>query len=146
MKQTTQSGVGTSFHSVTFKATVNELRGILGKPTCDENTGDDKINFEWVMETESGEVFTVYDWKEYRVISENEEIEWHIGGKNEAVTITAREEIKTALKEFYEPLQPDFATLQRLYDAARTREESLTAEVTRLRSLINEFADKIKGV
>jgi len=146
MKQTTQSGVGTSFHSVTFKATVNELRGILGKPTCDENTGDDKINFEWVMETESGEVFTVYDWKEYRVISENEEIEWHIGGRNEAATITAKEEIGKALKEFYNPVSPDITTLQRLYDAARTREENLKAEITRLKSLIYEFADKIKAV
>ncbi len=146
MKQTKQSGVGTSFHSVTFTATVNELWGILGKPRFNENTGDDKINFEWVMKTDGGEVFTVYDWKEYRVISENEEIEWHIGGKNEAATITARDEIGKALKEFYNPESPDIATLQRLYDAARTREENLKAEITRLKSLIYEFAEKIKAV
>jgi hypothetical protein len=43
-------------------------------------------------------------------------------------------------------LQNSPETLQRLYDAARTREENLKAEITRLKSLIYEFADKIKAV
>ena len=51
------------------------------------------------METEGGELFTVYDWKEYRTLDEDEIIEWHIGGYNEASTIDALNEMGSALAE-----------------------------------------------
>lgn len=97
MKPTTQSAVGTSFHNSTVNATVNQLRKILGEPLFEDNKGDDKVNFEWELETEDGEVFTVYDWKEYRSISEDEVINWHIGAKHWTVSNRAEEEIKAAL-------------------------------------------------
>jgi len=49
------------------------------------------------METEAGDVFTVYDWKEYRSLNENEMIEWHIGGMNRAITEQAKREIREAI-------------------------------------------------
>lgn len=97
MKPTTQSANGTSFHSSTVNATVNQLRQILGEPLMEDNTGEDKVNFEWEMETEDGEIFTVYDWKEYRPISKDELIEWHIGAKHWTASNRAEQEIKTAL-------------------------------------------------
>ncbi len=87
---------GTSYHDTTISATVNQLTAAFGEP-YDNNTGEDKVNFEWDMETEDGEVFTIYDWKEYRIISKNEIIEWHIGGHSVEVTEKAAEEIKESL-------------------------------------------------
>ena len=98
MKATFKSATGTSFHNTTFSATVGDLRKILGEPCCEQNDGEDKVNFEWVMETNDGEVFTVYDWKEYHVIDElEEEIDWHIGGNSRNVTEKALKEIEAAL-------------------------------------------------
>lgn len=77
---------GTSWHGAIVKASVNELTGILGDPSCVSNDGMDKTNFEWWMETTNGDVFTVYDWKEYRVLDLDEPITWHIGGHSPGVT------------------------------------------------------------
>lgn len=99
MKQTKQSPVGTSYHMHTISATVNQLKSVLGEPEYNPNDGRDKVNFEWEMETDNGDVFTVYDYKEYRTISEDEIIEWHIGGKSSSVTALAQSEIKNALSE-----------------------------------------------
>jgi hypothetical protein len=54
------------------------------------------------METEEGEVFTVYDWKEGRVLDEDELIEWHIGGHSSFATDLAVNEIAGALNELDE--------------------------------------------
>ena len=97
MKQTDKSADGTSFHDHTFTATVAELRRVLGQPKFESNDGEDKVNFDWIMETEDGEPFTVYDWKEYRTLPEDEVIEWHIGGRSGLTTGQARSEITKAL-------------------------------------------------
>ena len=47
------------------------------------------------METNNGDVFNVYDYKEYRSLPENEVIEWHIGGYNKDVTEQAKREIES---------------------------------------------------
>jgi hypothetical protein len=49
------------------------------------------------METEDGTIFTVYDWKEYRKLNEDEDIEWHVGGHSGLDTMKALEEIEEAL-------------------------------------------------
>lgn len=98
MKKTTKTGIGTSFYKDVFFSSVSDLRKILGEPIYEDNKGDDKVNFEWEMETDNGDVFTVYDWKEYREIDEYEIIEWHIGGDSGAVTADALAEIKNALE------------------------------------------------
>ena len=100
MKQTDKSADGTSFHNHTFTATVDDLRNVLGQPQFESNDGEDKNNFDWIMETEDGEVFTVYDWKEYRRLEEDEVIEWHIGGRSGADTEKALLEIREALMAY----------------------------------------------
>ena len=97
MKKTTKSAGGTSFHDSTFDCSVSTLRKVLGEPVCEYNDGSDKTNFEWEMETEAGDVFTVYDWKEYRSLNENEMIQWHIGGMNRTITEQAKREIREAI-------------------------------------------------
>jgi hypothetical protein len=98
MKQTTKSASGTSFHDDTIFATVSDLRKVLGEPRYQQNDGQDKVNFDWVMETSwSGEVFTVYDWKEGRRLREDEEIEWHIGAHTSAAAQIGCEELEEAL-------------------------------------------------
>lgn len=89
---------GTSYHGITLTASVNELVNVLGEPTYEDNTGEDKVNFEWERETITGNIFTVYDWKEGRAISKDNQIEWHIGGFNSLDEMQAKEEIKAALK------------------------------------------------
>ena len=92
-RKTEKHAGGTSFHDTVLTASVNDIVAILGEPTIEDNTGQDKVNFEWICETENGDVFTIYDWKEYRPISREETIEWHIGGMNRRVTERALSEI-----------------------------------------------------
>ena len=56
-----------------------------------------KVNFEWDMETDEGEVFTIYDWKEYRVLRSDEMITWHIGSKSKSDSNVAERELLKAL-------------------------------------------------
>lgn len=96
-KKTYQSTDGTSFHGVTIRASVEQLTKAFGDPTIVDNTGDDKVNYEWDMETDEGEVFTIYDWKYYRPLRSDESVEWHIGSKSESISREARGEINKAL-------------------------------------------------
>lgn len=99
MKLTTPSSNAPSFHNVTIVTTVNELIRVLGNPQYDSNTGKDKVNFEWECETEDGDVVTIYDWKEYRMIDINEEIEFHLGGREKDHTLKAKDELKELLNK-----------------------------------------------
>jgi len=87
----------TSFHGTVFNASVADLRKILGEPRYKVNDGRDKTNFQWVMETENEKFFTVYDWKSYHSLEEDEIVEWHIGGKSGIDTEEALNEIAEAL-------------------------------------------------
>ena len=97
MHKTNKSTGGTSFHDTIIRTTVHTLRKIMGKPLYISNDGEDKTNYEWVMETNDGDVFTVYDWKEYKIIDEHEIIEFHIGGHSKTVTEQAKNEMYEAL-------------------------------------------------
>jgi hypothetical protein len=94
---TSKNANGTSFHNSTVTATVNDLIFIIGEPTYDDNTGQDKVNIEWVLEDENGNVVTIYDWKEYRKIGMDEKIVWHIGGMSKEITNNAKEEIELVM-------------------------------------------------
>ena len=83
----------TSFHDVTIKTTVNNLVKALGEPQYFDNMGDDKVNVEWVCETKDEDVVTIYDWKEYREIDPDEEIEFHLGGHRSIHTLDAKDEL-----------------------------------------------------
>jgi hypothetical protein len=92
-KKTYKSTDGTSFFGTTIRATVNQLISAFGDPTMDSNWGDDKVNFEWEMETDEGEVFTIYDWKEGRPLGLDEYVVWHIGANSKSVCNTAEREL-----------------------------------------------------
>ena len=93
VEKTEKNTSGTSFHCVTFNANVNDLIKIFGEPTIQDNTGDYKTNFDWHLQTPSGDVFTVYDWKEYRKLNLDETIEWHIGAFSKDVSSEAKAQI-----------------------------------------------------
>jgi hypothetical protein len=99
-KKTNSSTDGTSFQDVTFKASVNQLINVFGEPTIQDNTGEDKTNFEWDMETDEGNVFTTYDWKEYRELDLNEQIEWHIGSRSREISGEAQYEVLRELGNY----------------------------------------------
>lgn len=98
MKPTNKSLNGTSFHMSTVSATVNQLKQVLGEVRY---TGDfdDKVQNEWLMELKNGDVFTVYDWKEYKQYSNDDVIEWHIGGHDRTITERAKQQIIKLLNE-----------------------------------------------
>jgi hypothetical protein len=97
MRKTTKSTDSTSFHDTTVGTTVYTLRKLLGEPHYSGNDGKGKVNFEWRMETDNGDFFTVYDYKTYRPLDEHEIIEFHIGGRSKRVTEQAKEEMYEAL-------------------------------------------------
>ena len=91
-KRTYKDVNDTSFYGTIITTTVAKLTKLLGDPYND-NTGEDKVNFWWDCETEEGDVFTVYDWKEYREISEDEFIQFHIGATSKQISEQAKQEI-----------------------------------------------------
>jgi len=97
MKKTNQSANMTSFHDHVVTATVNQLLSICGEPEYVNDDISDKVQYDWVMETEDGKVFTIYDWKEYRHFSKDEKIEWHIGAHDSYTALTAYLELKKEL-------------------------------------------------
>lgn len=97
MRKTKKDMSGTSFYGCTITAKVSDMLSVLGLPDYDTNNGEDKVNYEWEMETEAGNAFTVYDYKEYRKLRPNDLIDWHIGGFNSESTDEALEELEEAL-------------------------------------------------
>jgi hypothetical protein len=98
MKKTNKSSNGTSFHSVTIESTVDKLTKVLGEPDYVDNSGEDKVNYSWDLETNEGDVVTLYTWKEYRPIEVDEEIKFHIGGMRRNHTILGKQELTELLK------------------------------------------------
>jgi hypothetical protein len=98
-KHTIQSGGSTSFHSVVFSATPQQLVDLFPDSFNEQNDGGDKVNFDFTLETENGDVFTIYDWKEYRPLKMNENIEWHIGGRNQETCLQGKAEVLELLNK-----------------------------------------------
>ena len=93
VKETSQSVNGTSFHDTTITTSVGRLIELFPNSYSDQNSGEDKVNFDFELETSTGEVFTIYDWKEYRPIHMDEQIRFHIGGFSKSVTEQAKSEL-----------------------------------------------------
>ena len=70
----------TSFSTRINGVTYHNLVEALGKPLYNpEDSGDDKVNFEWVI-LFGDNVFTIYDWKTYdEMYSMNVLTSWNIG-------------------------------------------------------------------
>ena len=99
MKKTNQSANGTSFHDVTITTTINDLTRLLGEPTYVGDFSEDKVTVEWVCETVEGYVVTIYDWKEYRRLEDNELVEFHLGGQRKIHTLNGKEELVKLLNK-----------------------------------------------
>jgi hypothetical protein len=97
IKLTHQSDNGTSFHDSTIRCSVADLIRAIGEPQESRNDGSDKVNFCWTCETSKGDIFTIYDWKYYRSLREDEMVEWHIGGYSKRETEAARSELQIHL-------------------------------------------------
>jgi len=95
---TKKSKRGTSFHGTYITTTPKKLKQLFSGSYSEWNDGEDKVNFEFILETKYGDVFTIYDWKEYRVIRQNEEVSFHIGGRNSSITEQALSEIEELMK------------------------------------------------
>lgn len=96
MKRSDKDIVGTSFHRHTFRAPKSWIVEAIGELEWTERAYqniNDKVQNEWICETENGDVFTIYDWKEYRAYGDDEIIEWHIGGSSGKITEQAQKEI-----------------------------------------------------
>ncbi len=98
-KHTEKSASGTSFYSVVFSATPQQLIDLFPNSYYGQNDGSDKTNFDFTLETKDGNVFTIYDWKEYRPLDMNEIIEWHIGGFNEQTCLQGKVEVLELLNK-----------------------------------------------
>ena len=99
MKKTEKSANNTSFHNVVIETTISKLVKVLGEPTYQQNSGEDKVNVEWICETIDGDVVTIYDWKEYRSLDENEKISFHLGGRSSIHTLDAKHELRELLNK-----------------------------------------------
>ena len=93
LKPTTQSASGTSFHDTTINVSVGRLKELFPNCYYQSNDGMDKCNYDFTLENENEEVVTIYDWKMYRPITDNETIEFHIGGMNVRVTEKAKKDL-----------------------------------------------------
>ena len=66
------------FTGTTVIASVNQIKKAFGPAKFVDNTGMDKVNFDWRIKI-GDDNFSIYDWKEYRPLNEDEMIEFHIG-------------------------------------------------------------------
>jgi hypothetical protein len=96
---------GTSFHGTTIKANIQDLIDVLGEPAFFEPDREEKVQIEWLIEHESGNVLTIYDWKERHTIDTVDTLELHIGAKR--VCKHLGEDLKEWLQEKLDTLVPN---------------------------------------
>ena len=100
MRKSTNTGSTSSF-SDEIHTTVKELKRVLGEPSYEEPSMDDKVSIEWELETDDGIPFTVYDWKQYSKPAAkhpNTKYHFHIGARSEAESNKVKIELKKLLK------------------------------------------------
>lgn len=93
IKQSEDGGCGTSFYGITITTTPQNLIDNLDEPEYFSNDGCDKTNMDYYLETDSGVVFTVYDWKEYAPLQMNTKYDFHIGGYSQSDCLKAKHEL-----------------------------------------------------
>ena len=92
-----------SFHDTIVTTTPSKLIALaeyIGTDYDVHNTGDDKTNFDFEFQTTDGIYFTVYDWKEYRILSPDELVDFHIGGNSKSDTDASALALIDALRHF----------------------------------------------
>lgn len=107
LRKVTSRHSGSSWHGHSVWATPNEMMKIADSFNIEYYKGNDgqgKTNFDFLFEIaskgnlEDGIQFTAYDWKNYRQLKVNEEVNWHIGAFR-AVEGAVGEEILKILLE-----------------------------------------------
>jgi hypothetical protein len=86
---------GSSFWGSTINASIGKLIKVCGEPN--HKSGDSKVKYVWTLENNKGVVFSIYDWKEYREIGQEESITWNIGGFNLEDTNMVKMELEKSL-------------------------------------------------
>jgi len=88
---------GTSLKGYITGYTYSQLVEVMGEPTFSTESGDGKIQKEWVIR-DGNDVFTIYDWKTYDVEYTTTQLtRWNIGGKVSAANFI--EKIEKKLEE-----------------------------------------------
>lgn len=72
-----------------------ELINIFGKPSCGES-GDGKVQVEWIVIFGDGRLCTIYDWKEYDT-PVGSVTNWHLGGHDGVGPNRIKEIIKNGI-------------------------------------------------
>lgn len=78
---------GTSYFGYRIYTSIQVLRNKFGIESYNTNTGTDTTNMEWhcllIITDKISFPFTIYDWKEYRVLDDEEEtIKFNIGARS----------------------------------------------------------------
>ena len=80
-----------------FGITYNQLVDILGEPTIDKASGDNKTQVEWILDFDNDlgpELFTIYDWKTYSKYETKNTLDvWSIGGTDPGIADELKEYI-----------------------------------------------------
>ena len=64
-------------------ASRKKLIETFGEPCLFEPSTSEKVQIEWCLEFGDGTIATVYDWKQYgHIPDENEDVQWNIGGRS----------------------------------------------------------------
>ena len=90
----------TSYHNDNIHTTPNKLIELCAKYNIkyeENNDGEDKTNFDFEFQTLEGLYFTVYDWKEYKILNKDRKYSFHIGAKDKLDSIDALYILQTEL-------------------------------------------------
>jgi hypothetical protein len=77
------------------EVTYGELIMLFGKPSCGES-GDGKVQAEWIVTFKDGRMCTIYDWKEYDT-PVGGVTNWHLGGHDNIAPNRIKEIIKNGI-------------------------------------------------
>jgi hypothetical protein len=99
MKQTNIAKAnGTSLQGY-IRATYSHLVRCFGEPI---QTNCGKTNIEWVLESDNGEIVTIYDWKVSRQAWDNDQLfQFNVGGKSNKVLDTLENFFKEKEKAWH---------------------------------------------
>jgi hypothetical protein len=86
-------------------ASVNQLIAVCGEPSH-RGKVEEEVQFGWDMQTEEGDFFAVFDWKENREFPEDEILIWNIASQNAYASAIGQEEVLEALDKHAANSQP----------------------------------------
>jgi hypothetical protein len=93
-KQTIKSSNLVSYHYVSIRTSLNDLLKLF--PHSISYEYDEKISYKFTLETNNGDVFTIYDYFMFP-FKHDDEISWHIGARSKDIAQTALFELEEIL-------------------------------------------------